>query len=132
MKMRFTLLGFTMFLIFGIIVFTTQGFANSLDTSTEVNKIGTLNIFDSSTKILIGLNLGTANDITSVTLTFNNTIADNDKVNISLKDNNDVEIGHGSTTVSPSSTTVVIDLTIDDPITSIERDTLRTANITVT
>lgn len=130
MKMRFSLLGFTMFLIFGIILFTTQGFANPLDTTTIVNKINTLQISDSSSKTLIGLNLGTADDITSITLTFKNSIAENDEVNISLKNTSDVEIGNGSETVSPSSTIVTI--TLSDSITSGERSTLRTASITVT
>lgn len=128
--MNFFLLGFTMFLIFGVIIFTTQGFGNSLDTTATVNKIGTLKISDSSTKTLIGVDLGTANDITSITLTFKNSIAENDEVNISLKNTNDVEIGSGSETVNPSSTNVTI--TLSDSITSGERSTLRTANITVT
>jgi len=127
--MRFILL-VVVFSIFGIIMFTTQSFGNSLGTSSEVNKIGTLKISDLSTKTLVGLNLGTADDISSVTLTFKTAIVDNDTVNISLKDNNDLEIGSGSTVVSPSSTTVVISL--GDSVTEIERITLRTTSITVT
>jgi len=127
--MRFILL-VVAFSIFGIIMFTTQSFGNSLGTSSEVNKIGTLKISDLSTKTLVGLNLGTADDISSVTLTFKTAIVDNDTVNISLKDNNDLEIGSGSTVVSPSSTTVVISL--GDSVTAIERITLRTTSITVT
>ncbi len=119
-----------MFLIFGIIIFTTQGFGNPLDTSATVNKIGTLKISDSSTKTLIGMNLGTADDITSITLTFKNSIAQNDEVNISLKNSSDVEIGAGSETVDPSSSNVTI--TLSDSITSGERSTLRTASITIT
>jgi len=130
MKMRFSLLGFTMFLIFGVIIFTTQGFGNSLDTSATLNKIGTLKISDSTTKTLIGVNFGTADDITSITLTFKNSIAENDEVNISLKNISDVEIGSGSETVNPSSSNVTI--TLSDSITSGERSTLRTASITVT
>lgn len=124
------MLGFTLFLIFGIIIFTTQGFGSPLDTATIVNKINTLQISDSSTKTLIGVDLGTTNDITSITLTFKNLIAENDEVNISLKNTNDVEIGSGSETVNPSSTNVTI--TLSDSITSGERSTLRTVNITVT
>ncbi len=127
--MRFILL-VVAFSIFGIIMFTTQSFGNSLGTSSEVNKIGTLKISDLSTKTLVGLNLGTADDISSVTLTFKTAIVDNDTVNISLKDNNDLEIGSGSTVVSPSSTTVVISL--GDSVTAIERITLKTTSITVT
>lgn len=129
MKMRAILLGFALFSIFGIVVFSSQGSANSLGTS-EVNKIGALKISDSSTKTLIGLNLGTAGDITAITLTFKNSIVDSNTVNISLKNNNDVEIGSGSKVVSPTSTIVTIILS--DAITAIERDTLRTARITVT
>lgn len=111
-------------------MFTTQSFGNSLDTSAEINKIGTLKISDFSTKTLVGLNFGTTNDIPSVTVTFKNPIADNDTVNISLKNNNDVEIGSGSAIVSPSSTIATISL--GDSVTAIERSTLRTASITVT
>jgi len=127
--MKFILL-IGVFSIFAIIMFTTQSFGNSLDTSSEVNKIGTLKISDLSTKTLVGLNLGTAVDISSITLTFKTAIVDNDTVNISLKDKNDLEIGSGSTVVSPSSTTVVISL--GDSVTAIERSTLKTTSITVT
>lgn len=128
--MRFVLLGVIVFSIFGIVMFTTQSFGNSLGTSSEVNKIGTLKISDLSTKTLVGLNLGTADGISSVTLTFKTAIVDNDTVNISLKDKNDLEIGSGSTVVSPSSTTVIISL--GDSVTVIERSTLKTTSITVT
>lgn len=127
--MRNILLGLVLFSIFGIVLFSSQGSANSLGTS-EVNKIGALQVSDSSTKTLVGLNLGTADDITSITLTFKNSIADSNTVNISLKDNNDLEIGSGSKVVSPTSTIVTI--TLSDSITAVERDTLRTASITVT
>jgi len=128
--MRFVLLGVVVFSIFGIIMFTTQSFGNSLGTSSEVNKIGTLKISDLSTKTLVGLNLGTADDISSVTLTFKTAIVDNDTINISLKNKNSVEIGSGSTIVSPSSTIVTINL--GDSVTAIERSTLRTVSVTVT
>jgi hypothetical protein len=128
--MRTTLLGFVIFSFFGIIVFATQGFGNSLDTFSEVNKINTLKISDSSTKTLLGMNLGTTDDITSITLIFKNSIPDSNTVNISLKDGNDVEIGSGLQVVSPTSTIVTVILS--DSITSAERDTLVTASITVT
>jgi len=128
--MRSVLLGVVVFSIFGIVMFTTQSFGNSLGTSSEVNKIGTLKISDLSTKTLVGLNLGTADDISSVTLTFKTAIVDNDTINISLKNKNSVEIGSGSTIVSPSSTIVTINL--GDSVTAIERSTLRTVSITVT
>ena len=128
--MKTTLLGFGIFLFFGIIVFTTQGFGISLDTFSEVNKINTLKISDSSTKTLLGMNLGITDDITSIDLTFINSIPDSNTVNISLKDGNGVEIGSGLKVVSPTSTTVTV--TLSDSITSAERDTLVTASITVT
>lgn len=127
--MRFILL-VVVFSIFGLIIFTTQSSGQSLSTESDINKIGTLEIADASAKTLVGLNLGTADNISSVTLTFKIAIVDNDTVNISLKNNNDVEIGTGSTLVSPSSTTVIVSLT--DSVTVIERDTLETASITVT
>ena len=128
--MKTSLLVVPVFVLFGIIMVTTQGFANSLDTSSEINPIGTLKISDSSAKTLIGLNLGITNDISSVTLTFKNSITDNDTVNISFKNTDDVEIGNGSEIVSPTSSLVVISLM--DPVTSVERTTLGTVNITIT
>lgn len=127
--MRFILL-VVVFSIFGLIIFTTQSSGQSLSTSSDVNKIGTLKITDGSSKTLVGLNLGTADDISSVTLTFKTAIVDNDTVNISLKNNNDVEIGMGSMVVSPSSTTVIVAL--GDSVTAIERNSLQTVSITVT
>ncbi|MCH7966059.1 MAG: hypothetical protein IIB02_01360 [Thaumarchaeota archaeon] len=78
----------------------------------------------------MGLNLGTSDNISSISLTFKNAIAEDATVNISLKDNNDIEIGSGSKVVNPSSTSVTI--TLGNPITSGERSTLITASITVT
>ena len=129
MKMRFSLLGFTLFLIFGIIIFTAQGFGNPLDTTSIPNKISNLKVshFD---KTLVGVNLGTAADISSVTLTFKSNVEDNGTVNISLKNNNDVEIGAGSKVVSPKSSTAVVSLT--DSVTAIERDSLVSAIVTCT
>jgi uncharacterized lipoprotein YajG len=127
--MRFTLLGFTLFLIFGIIVFTSQGFANSLDTTATLNKIGTLKISDTTTRILTGVDLGTATDITSVNLTFQIPIPANEDVDISLKNINDVEIGSGSGYVTPASENITI--TLSDTITSVERSTLRSIVITM-
>ena len=126
--MRFSLLGFTLFLIFGIIIFTAQGFGNPLDTASTLNKIGTLQVSHFLSKTLVGLNLGTADDISSVTLTFQTHIANGGTVDISLKNNNDVEIGAGSEFVSPQSKTVVVSLT--DSITAIERDSLVSAIVT--
>ena len=123
-------LGLVIFSIFGIVMLTTQGFGTTLDSVSEVNKIGTLKISDYSSKTLMGLNLGTADNITSITLTFKNSIVENSDVNILLKDNNGLEIGSGFKTVSPSSDTVTI--TLSNSITALERSTLQTASITIT
>ena len=128
--MRSFFLGFTIFSFFGMILLTTTGFGTPLGTSSEINKIDTLKISDSSAKTLMGLNLGIDGDITSMTLTFKNSIDDNTTLHVSLKDGNGVEIGIGSQIVSPASTTVNVPLS--DSVTSAERDTLRTASITVT
>ncbi len=127
--MRFILL-VVVFSIFGLIIFTTQSSGQSLSTSSDVNKIGTLKITDDSAKTLMELNLGTTDDISSVTITFKTAIVQNDRVNISLKNNNDVEIGSGFEDVDPSSTTVIISL--GNLVTAIERDSLQTVSITVT
>lgn len=121
-------MGFLVFSILGVIIFTGQGFGNSLDSSTQVNKIGALKIFDDSAKTLIGMNLGTTDTISSITLTFKTSIED-ETVNISLADSNGLEIGTGSQFVSPANAIVTISLS--DSITANERDTLKNVDITI-
>ena len=86
--MSTSFLGVTVFAIFGIFMIfmiMAPGYGNSLATNSGVNKIGTLTIFDMSTKTLVGMNLGNTDDITSITLTFKNSIPDNGVIDISLK-----------------------------------------------
>ena len=123
------LLAVLFFSIFGVVLMSTQGLANPLDTSSDVNKLGALQVFDSSGSTLLGLNLGTSDDISSVTLTFNSDISGSTTVTISLKDTSDVEIGTGSTVTGGPTKTVVISLS--DSVTDIERSTLQSASITV-
>lgn len=122
------ILGFFILSILGIVLFAGPGSGNTLDSSVELNKIGALNIFDSTDKTMMGMNLGTADAITSITLTFKTSIEDN-TISISLTDSNDLEIGVGSQFVSPAATIVTI--TLSDSINSIERDTLKTASISI-
>jgi len=126
--MKTMMVGFLVFSILGVIIFTGQGLGNSLDSSTLVNKIGAVKIFDNSAKTMIGMNLGTADTITSITLTFKTSIEDQ-TVNISLTDSNNLEIGTGSQFVSPSNTVVTI--TLSDSITANERDLLKNVDITI-
>ena len=124
------LLGMILVTVFGILMLTIPGSAQSLDTSSDVNKMKALQVSDSTGSTLLGLNLGTSDSISSVTLTFFSDISDGSTVDISLKDDSDTEIGTGSTTVSPASSTVVISLS--DTVTNAERRTLQLASITVT
>ena len=126
--MRFILL--VVFLVFGLIVFSSQGIGQSLNTSPEVNQIVGMKINDSSEKPVMGMNLGTSDDISSVTLTFRTVVGAGGTADISLKNSNNVEIGSGSKVVSPSSATAVI--TLSDTITAEERDTIRSVNISCT
>lgn len=125
--MRNILLGFFILSILGVVLFAGQGSGNTLDSSVELNKIGTLNIFDSTGKTMIGMNLGSADDITSITLTFI-TLIESSTVSISLTDSNDLEIGAGSEVVGSAS---IVTITLSNEITSIERDTLKTVSITI-
>jgi len=125
--MRNMMLGFFILSILGVVLFAGPGSGNSLDSSVELNKIGTLNIFDSTDKTMIGMNLGTADDITEITLTFI-TLIESNTVSISLTDSNDLEIGAGSEVVGSAS---VVTITLSNQITSIERDTLKTVSITI-
>ena len=126
--MRNMMLGFFALSILGIVFFTGQGSAQNLDSSTELNKIGALKILDSTDKTMMGMNMGTTDAITSITLTFKTSI-DGNTVNISLTDSSDFEIGAGSQFVSPANTIVTI--TLSDSITSNERDTLKNVNISI-
>lgn len=123
------ILGMLLFSSFTIVMLSTTGLANPLDTSTDVNQMNALQIFDSSGSTLLGLNLGTSDDITSVTLTFNSNISGGATVTISLKDKDGVEIGTGSTVTGGPTKTVVISLS--DNVTDAERSTLTTASISV-
>ncbi len=122
------LFGMIMFSAFGVVMLSTTGLANPLDTSSDVNKMNALQIFDSSGSTLLGLNLGTSDNITSVTLTFDSNISDSTTVTISLTDKDGVEIGTGSiVTVTPTKTVVI---NLSDSVTDSERSILQTANIT--
>jgi hypothetical protein len=127
--MGLLLLAVLLFSVFGVILLSTQGLANPLDTPSDVSKMGALQVFDSSGSTLLGLNLGTSDDISSVTLTFDSNIPGDAAVTISLKDTSDVEIGNGSTVTGGPTQTVVISLS--DSITDPERSTLQYASITV-
>ena len=123
------LFGVLLFSTFAVVMLSTTGLANPLDTSSDVNKMNALQIFDSSGSTLLGLNLGTSDNITSVTLTFNSNIAGSTTVDISLKDDDGVEIGTGSTlTVSPTKTVVI---SLSDSVTDAERSNLQTASIII-
>jgi len=123
------LFGVLLFSAFAVVMLSTTGLANPLDTSSDVNKMNSLQIFDSSGSTLLGLNLGTSDNITSVTLTFNSNIAGSTTVDISLKDDDGVEIGTGSTLIVSPTKTVVISLS--DNVTDAERSNLQTASITI-
>ena len=126
--MRTMMVGFLIFSILGVILFTSQGSGNSLNSSTQLNKIGGMKIFDNSAKTMIGMNLGVTDTITSVTLTFKTSV-EAQTVNISLTDSNNLEIGSGSQFVSPTNTIVTI--TLSDSITSNERDMLENVTISI-
>ncbi|MGY5149652.1 MAG: hypothetical protein ACW9W3_06285 [Candidatus Nitrosopumilus sp. bin_68KS] len=123
------LLAILLFSTFGVVLLSTQGLANPLDTSSGINKLGALQVFDSSGSTLLGLNLGNSDAISSVTLTFNSDISGSTTVTIVLKDTNDVEIGTGSTVTGGPTKTVVISLS--DSITDSERSNLQSASITL-
>ena len=128
MILRNMILCFFVFSILGIVLFADPGSGNSLDSSADVNKIGALKILDSSDKTMIGMNLGTTDTITEITLIFKTSIEDN-TVSISLTDRNNLQIGTGSQFVTPANTVVTI--TLSDSITSNERDLLKNVNISI-
>ena len=124
------LLGVILFSVFGIVMLTTQSLGSSLATPSDINKMTALDVSDSSGSTLLGLDLGTSDNISSVTLTFNLDILDSSTVNISLNDIDNIEIGSGSVLISSPTTTVVINLS--DTVTNAERNILRSALVSVT
>lgn len=127
--MRNMMLGFIVLSILGVVLFTSQGSANSLDSPIEVNKITLLKIIDDSGKTMMGMYLDDAPDVTVIVLTFLDPIDNGDTVNITLSDGDNLQIGFGSKLVSPQNTTVVI--TLSDQVTDIERNTLNNVIITI-
>ena len=127
--MRNIILGVFVLLILGVVFFTSQGFANSLNSPTEVNKITSFKIFDGSGKTMMGMNLGNATDITSIILTFRTPVNNGETVNILLSDGDNLQIGFGSELVNPQNSTVTISLS--DQVTLIERKTVEKVNITI-
>lgn len=123
------ILGFILVSILGVVLFAGQGSGNSLDSSVELNKITGLKIFDNSNKTMIEMNLDSAADITSITLTFITPVNNGETVNISLSDGSDLEIGVGSILVS--SQTASVNISLSNQVTSIERDTLKNVIITI-
>ena len=119
------LLGMVLLTVFGIAMLTTQSLGASLDSSSAVNNTEGLLITDNSGRTVIGTNLGTTSDISTVTLTLDSDFQENRIIDISLVDGNSVTIGSGSITCSTSpncGTSVVISLS--DTVTDVERDTL--------
>ena len=127
--MKSLVLGVFFTLILGVIVVSTQSFGNSLSTTSQINKIGTLDISDSTSRTLSGVNLGVSDEISSVTLSFIDQIPDTSNLNISLRDSVGTEIGVGAVLVSPASNSATINLS--DTVTAIERESLESIIVSV-
>ena len=127
--MKSLILGVFFTLILGVIVVSTQSFGNSLSTTSQINKIGTLDISDSTSRTLSGVNLGVSDEISSVTLSFIDQIPDTSNLNISLRDSVGTEIGVGAVLVSPASNSATINLS--DTVTAIERESLESIIVSV-
>ena len=127
--MKSLVLGVFFTLILGVIVVSTQSFGNSLTTTSQINKIGTLDVSDSTSRTLSGLNLGVSDEISSVTLSFIDQIPDASNLNISLRNSVGTEIGVGTVLVSPASNSATINLS--DTVTAIERESLESIIVSV-
>lgn len=127
--MKSLILGVFFTLVFGLIVVSTQSFGNSLSTTSEINKIGTLDISDSTSRTLSGVNLGVSDEISSVTLSFIDQIPDLSNLNISLRNSIGTEIGVGTVLVSPASNSATINLS--DTVTATERESLESIIVSV-
>ena len=127
--MKNLILGVFFTLILGVLVVSTQSFGNSLSTTSQINKIGSLDIADSTSRTLSGVNLGVSDEISSVTLSFIDQIPDASNLNISLRNALGTEIGAGTVLVSPASNSATINLS--DTVTAIERESLESIIVSV-
>jgi len=118
--------------IVAVFMITDVGLGQTLTTAPSVNKIGTINVNDLTTKGMIGMNLGTSADISSVTITFNSIVAKNSIINIFFYDSTGTEIGSGNNVMSPAGFSITINLTGSGQVTSAERITLRSIGVTIT
>ena len=114
--------------VFGILLIATYASGASLATTSQLNKLETLEVSVTSSETLMGMNLGTASTIDSVTLTFRNALAVDTTVTISIKDSAGTEIGTGSKVLVTEASVVTVDLS--DTITSAERPDVRSLSIT--
>ena len=114
--------------VFGILLIATYASGASLATTSQLNELETLEVSVTSSETLMGMNLGTASTIDSVTLTFRNALAVDTTVTISIKDSAGTEIGSGSKVLSTEASVVTVDLS--DTITSAERPDVRSLSIT--
>jgi len=114
--------------VFGILLIATYASGASLATTSQLNELETLEVSVTSSETLMGMNLGTASTIDSVTLTFRNALAVDTTVTISIKDSAGTEIGSGSKVLSTEASVVTVDLS--DTITSAERPDIRSLSIT--
>lgn len=113
--------------VFGILFITTYASGASLATTSQLNELETLEVSVTSSETLMGMNLGTASTIDSVTLTFRNALAVDTTVTISIKDSAGTEIGTGSKVLVTEASVVTVDLS--DTITSAERPDVRSLSI---
>ncbi|WP_299293051.1 hypothetical protein [Nitrosopumilus sp.] len=127
--MKSMILGVFFTLLLGMIMVSTQSFGNSLSTTSQINKIGTLDISDSTSRTLSGVNLGVSDEISSVTLSFIDQIPDSTNLNISLRNSVGTEIGVGSVLVSPASSSATINLS--DTVTAVERESLESIIVSI-
>ena len=116
-----------MLVVLGVSIFAMYGIGAVLSSPT-MNEAKSMDVPVTSPETLVGIDMGTAETISSVTLTFRSALVANTDVTITIKDSDGVSIGSGTVNLGTAQSIVTINLS--DTITSTERPNIR--NVTVT
>ena len=114
--------------IIGVLLIVSNGFGATLATPSQVDQLESLQILTTTSKTVVGMDMGTGSTINSIIFTFDKDLKKNTTVTVSIKDSSGVEIGSGSTTTTAKTDIVTVNLT--DTVNASER--LAMASVSVT
>ncbi len=114
--------------IVGILLIASYGFGATLATPSEVDQLESLQILTTTSKTVVGMDMGTGDTINSIVFTFHKDLNNNTTVTVSIKDSSGVEIGSGSATTA--SKTDILTVVLSDTVNATERLGMASVSIT--